>query len=60
MFLTISRKDILDLYDITNFIEFKNSIRHMAVNSISEDIKEFMEPLIDDPNTPDLDPILTS
>ena len=32
----------------------------MAVNSLDQEIREVMIPLIDDPSTPDLDPIFTS
>ena len=61
MFLTMTRPDILDLFDSNdNFPKFKQYVRDMAVESLDTEIKEFMEPLIDDPSTPDLDPILTS
>ena len=61
MFLIMSRPDILDLYDDNkDFRIFKQKVRDMAVNSLDSAIKEVMIPLIDDPNTPDLDPIFTS
>jgi hypothetical protein len=60
MFLTMSRPDILDLYDTNDFAVFKQKIRDMAVYSLDSEIREFMIPLIDDPSTPDLDPIFTS
>jgi len=61
MFLTMTRPDILSLYDVENkFDGFKQFVRDMAVNSLDQEIREVMIPLIDDPSTPDLDPIFTS
>ena len=61
MFLTMTRPDILALFDCGEiFSDFKTKVRDMAVNSLDPEIKEFMTPLIDDPSTPDLDPIFTS
>lgn len=61
MFLTMNRPDILELFDSGGkFSEFKTKVRDMAVNSLDPEIKEFMTPLVDDPSTPDLDPIFTA
>lgn len=61
MFLTMTRPDILELYGANGeFTEFKKTVRDMAVNSLDLEIREFMVPLIDDPSTPDLDPIFTA
>lgn len=61
MFLVMSRPDILKLFGVDReFPKFKEAVRDMAVNSLDEEIREFMVPLIDDPSTPDLDPIFTS
>lgn len=61
MFLTMTRPDILELYDVeSKFAGFKEFVRDMAVNSLDQEIREIMVPLIDDPSTPDLDPIFTS
>jgi hypothetical protein len=61
MFLSMTRPDILELYDVNSkFAEFKQFVRDMAVNSLDEEIREVMIPLIDDISNPDLDPIFTS
>ncbi len=65
MFLTMERPDILELYDLNSdltkqFDDFKQKVRDMAVNSLDSSIRDFMIPLIDDPSTPDLDPIFTT
>lgn len=61
MFLSITRPDILELFDSgKRFAEFKSSVRDMAIQSLDPDIRDFMTPLVDDPSTPDLDPIFTA
>ncbi len=61
MFLLMTRPDILKLFNCgEDFFQFKEKVRNMAVNSLDKEIKDFMIPLIDDPSTPDLDPIFTS
>lgn len=61
MFLVMTRPDILELFDSgEDFSKFKEKVRDMAVNTLDLEIRDFMIPLIDDPSTPDLDPIFTS
>jgi len=61
MFLTMNRPDILELFDSDGkFHKFKMRLRDMAVNSLDPKVKDFITPLIDNPSTPDLDPIFTA
>lgn len=61
MFLKLSRPDILVLFSPdSSFTQFRENLYTMAINSLPEEIKDFMIPLISDPSTPDLDPIFTS
>lgn len=61
LFLKTTRPDILDLFGSSvEFNEFKLIIRDMAVGLLNPEIKDFMISLIDDPSTPDLDPIFNA
>lgn len=61
MFLKLSRPDILDLFfEDCSFDLFKANLYTRAINMLPQEIRNFMIPLISDPSTPDLDPILTS
>lgn len=61
MFLVMTRPDILKLFDYgEDFSKFKEKVRDMAVNNLDPEIRDFMVPLVDDPSTPDLDPIFTA
>ena len=64
MYLQLTGKqDIIKIItqdDTLNFDKFRENLRQMAINTLDESIKEFMVPLIDDTNAPELQPIFNA